>query len=118
VLIVKRIVIATATYSVPTGTSEPLRAHHCVHQVHERGDTEQQGNDCHEVLNPVADDYEGEYGSESHECHDHHCSGEHLDPYDRNHAAMNITTVLAAISQPASVHGHTGALMNRLSRST
>jgi hypothetical protein len=26
--------------------------------------------------------------------------------------------VLAAISQPASVHGHTGALMNRLSRST
>jgi hypothetical protein len=31
---------------------------------------------------------------------------------------MNITTVLAAISQPASVHGHTGALMNRLSRST
>ena len=32
-------------------------------------------------------------------------------PYERLHAAMNIRTLAATISHPASDQGHTGALM-------
>ena len=49
VAIVKRIVKATATYSVPMGASELLRPQHRVHEVHERGDAQQQRQQSHDV---------------------------------------------------------------------
>ena len=46
---VNRIVNATATYSVPMAASELFRAQHRVHEVHERGDAQQQRQQSHGV---------------------------------------------------------------------
>src|SRR5450756_1935827 len=47
VAIVNRMVKPTATYSVPIEASEPFRAQHGVHEIHEGGNAQQQRQQSH-----------------------------------------------------------------------